>query len=55
MKHGYNIPKLWVKAIRNIYRGEEICVNYGNDMETMLSSIGVSLCIKCRNTSEAIG
>ena len=55
MKHGYNIPKLWVKAIRDIYRGEEICVHYGNDMETMLSSIEGCLCRKCRNANEAIG
>ena len=51
MKHGYNIPKLWVKAIRNINPGDEICVHYGNDMERMLRNMGGCLCIECRNAN----
>ena len=49
MRHGCNIPKLWVKAIKDIDSGDEILVNYGNDMERMLLNRGGCLCNKCRN------
>ena len=49
MKAGCDIPKLWIKAIKNIVVGEEILVNYGPDMELMLSNMGGCLCMRCRN------
>ena len=49
MIHGFDIPKLWVKAIKDIDAGEEIVVNYGTEMRTILTNMGGCLCRSCTN------
>ena len=49
MIHGCDIPKLWVKAIMDIDAGEEIVVDYGTEMRTILTNMGGCLCRSCTN------
>lgn len=47
-------PMLWIKAVRDIQKGEEITIHYGNTMFQSIIDSGGCKCAKCIEVNEVI-
>ena len=47
-------PMLWIKAVRNIQKGEEITIHYGNTMFQSILDNGGCKCVKCVEPNDII-